>query len=57
MSEDNYGRLTVPSMIWFGFQGIGKGRNLLLNIANIPHNDTEVDHAQLKSFGYDWTQE
>ena len=28
--------------------------NLLLNIANIPHNDTEVDHAPLKSFGYDW---
>ena len=57
LSAEHYARLTVPPKLWVGFQGMGKGTNLLLNIANIPHNDTEVDHAQLKSFGYDWTQE
>jgi len=57
LSKEHYARLTVPPKLWVGFQGEGKGTNLLLNIANIPHNDTEVDHAQLKSFGYDWTQE
>jgi len=54
LSKEHYARLTVPPKLWVGFQGEGKGTNLLLNIANIPHNDTEVDHAPLKSFGYDW---
>ena len=54
LSKEHYARLTVPPKLWVGFQGVGKGTNLLLNIANIPHNDTEVDHAPLKSFGYDW---
>jgi dTDP-4-dehydrorhamnose 3,5-epimerase len=54
LSAEHYARLTVPPKLWVGFQGVGKGTNLLLNIANIPHNDTEVDHAPLKSFGYDW---
>ena len=57
LSAEHYARLTVPPKLWVGFQGMGKDTNLLLNIANIPHNDAEVDHAQLKSFGYDWTQE
>ena len=57
LSKDNYNRITIPPNVWVGFQGVGSEINLLLNIANIPHNDTEVDHAQLKSFGYDWTQE
>jgi dTDP-4-dehydrorhamnose 3,5-epimerase len=57
LSTEHYARLTVPPKLWVGFQGVGKGTNLLLNIANIPHNDTEVDHTPLKSFGYDWIQE
>ena len=57
LSTEHYARLTVPPKLWVGFQGVGKGTNLLLNIANIPHDDTEVDHTPLKSFGYDWIQE
>ena len=35
LSRDNYFRLTVPPMVWVGFQGIYKGESMLLNVANI----------------------
>jgi len=57
MSEDNYGRLTVPPMIWFGFQGVGKGRNLLLNISNIPHDAKEQENRTLESITYNWNKD
>ena len=57
MSEDYYGRLTVPPMIWFGFQGIGKGRNLLLNIANIPHDMKEQENRALDTISYNWNND
>ena len=57
MSEDNYGRLTVPPMIWFGFQGVGKGRNLLLNISNIPHDAKEQENKALDSITYNWNMD
>jgi dTDP-4-dehydrorhamnose 3,5-epimerase len=54
LSKEYYNRLTVPPRVWVGFQGIGKDTNLLLNIANIPHDDNEVDQVPLKSFDYSW---
>mgnify|MGYP003984874843 FL=1 len=54
LSKEHYNRLTIPPKVWGGFQGIGSGVNLLLNIANIPHDDCEVDHMPLESFTYDW---
>jgi dTDP-4-dehydrorhamnose 3,5-epimerase len=36
ISKSNYCRLTVPPMIWMGFQGLEEGFSMLLNIANIP---------------------
>ena len=54
LSKEYYNRLTVPPKVWVGFQGIGKDTNLLLNIANIPHDDNEVDQVPLKSFDYSW---
>jgi len=54
LSKENYNRLTIPPGVWVGFQGIGSDVNLLLNIANIPHDDCEVDHVSLESFPYDW---
>ena len=54
LSKEHYNRLTIPPKVWVGFQGIGSGVNLLLNIANIPHDDFEVDHMPLESFNYDW---
>jgi dTDP-4-dehydrorhamnose 3,5-epimerase len=55
LSKENYGRLTVPPLVWVGFQGMGKGVNMLLNIANMPHNPSETDRKELKDFNYEWS--
>jgi dTDP-4-dehydrorhamnose 3,5-epimerase len=54
IGEDRYVRLTVPPGIWFGFQGISKSPSLILNIANIPHDETEVERLDLLNIKYDW---
>jgi len=40
--EEKYYRLTIPPGLWMAFQGTGENLNLLLNIANIPHDPMEV---------------
>jgi dTDP-4-dehydrorhamnose 3,5-epimerase len=40
--DNNYYRLTIPPGIWMSFHGVGKGLNILLNIASIPHDPTEA---------------
>ena len=54
LSRSNYNRLTIPPGVWVGFQGVGVEDNILLNIANIPHDDNEVDHVPLEEFDYNW---
>jgi dTDP-4-dehydrorhamnose 3,5-epimerase len=36
-----YKRLTVPPGVWVAFRGVGSKLNLLLNVANIPHDPNE----------------
>ena len=55
LSRDNYYRLTIPPMVWTGFQGLGREPSLLLNIANIPHNPNEVDHLECDYVNYSWS--
>ncbi len=52
--EENYARLTVPPGVWMGFQGCGKGKNILLNIADIEHEPEEIDRRALESIHYKW---
>lgn len=56
LSRDNYQRLTVAPMIWSGFVGMGKGLNMLLNIASIPHDPQEVERLDVYNelIQYDW---
>lgn len=54
LSLDNYKRLTVPPNIWMAFQGLGKGLNLLLNIANIEHDPQEIERMELDKIKYEW---
>ena len=56
ISKDNYCRLTVPPMIWMGFQGLSSSESLLLNIANIEHDPMEVDTKDLKKIEFDWNK-
>ena len=41
LGEHDYRRLYVPPGIWVAFEGIGKSKNLLLNLASIEHDPTE----------------
>lgn len=52
---DCYSRITVPAGIWFAFQGLDSSQSLLANIANIPHDPSEVEQVPLANIKYDWT--
>ena len=54
ISKENYCRLTIPPMIWMGFQGLSDGISVLLNIANIEHNADEVDKKNIKEIKFNW---
>ncbi|CAI8302532.1 MAG: Uncharacterised protein [Gammaproteobacteria bacterium] len=54
IGENNYVRLTIPPSIWFGFKGVGK-KNIVLNIASIPHNPDEVERLSLVDLDYVWS--
>ena len=54
LGEDNYNRLTVNPLLWFGFQGMDEGKNLVMNIANIEHDPDEVERKNLMDLKYLW---
>ena len=51
----NYSRLTVPSGIWFGFQGISDSNSMILNLANMIHNSKEIDRKSIDEIQFNWT--
>ena len=55
ISKDNYCRLTVPPMVWMGFQGLSEGSAMLLNIANIEHDPDEVNRKKMSEINYNWS--
>jgi dTDP-4-dehydrorhamnose 3,5-epimerase len=55
LSNNYYARLTVPPLVWIGFQGLEQGLNLLLNIASIPHDPNEFDRKLFNEIDYDWS--
>ena len=54
IGKDNYARITVPFGIWFGFQGLEKPHNLVLNVSNILHQPDEVERKSLNEIKFDW---
>lgn len=52
-ASENYGRLSVSPGLWMAFQGVGEC-NMLLNIADIPHDPNEALNLPVESFEYDW---
>lgn len=54
IGSDRYVRLTVPPGIWFGFQGLAS-HNLLLNIANTPHDPAEVERLAVSEIKFGWS--
>ncbi len=55
ISEEDHIRLTIPPLLWFGFQGIGSGTSAILNIASIPHDPSEVDRREFNKIEYNWS--
>jgi dTDP-4-dehydrorhamnose 3,5-epimerase len=49
LSPDNYQRLTVPPGVWMAFQGLSEDLNMLLNIANIPHDPEEAENLPVQN--------
>tara|TARA_B100000989_G_C19525122_1_gene466367 strand:- start:74 stop:490 length:417 start_codon:yes stop_codon:yes gene_type:complete len=54
LSKDNFARLTIPPGIWFGFQGLHGPLSIVLNLANIVHNEGEVITEELGFIDYKW---
>jgi dTDP-4-dehydrorhamnose 3,5-epimerase len=54
IGADNYVRLTVPPSIWFGFQGLSNGNNIILNIADVHHSDKEIEKKKISEIDYNW---
>lgn len=54
LSVDNYYRLTLPPMVWVGFQGVFEDTSMLLNIANIQHSESEAEKKELNEIKFDW---
>jgi len=54
LSKENYFRLTIPPMVWVGFQGLGNTSSMLINIASIPHDPKEFDKKELDKINFNW---
>ena len=52
-SSDKKAIIVKPN-VWFGFKGRSLPYSILLNIANIPHDPTEVEHRTINEVNYSW---
>ena len=54
--KSGYARLTVPPMIWVGFQGLDIHPSIVLNIASIEHSSEEIDQKELDEIKFNWSK-
>ncbi len=56
LGDNNYCLVTVPAMIWSGFQGMGSEMAIVANCASIPHDPQESQRKDPfdKSIPYQW---
>jgi dTDP-4-dehydrorhamnose 3,5-epimerase len=54
IGHERYARITVPPLIWFAFQGISDSKSLILNIADVTHDPSEVQRKDLNDIYYKW---
>jgi dTDP-4-dehydrorhamnose 3,5-epimerase len=55
LSLENYYRLVVPPNVWVSFKGVGKGLNLLMNLADIEHDPDEIVRKDQNEINYNWS--
>ena len=58
LSENNYNLVSVPPLIWNGFKGIGDSTAIVANCADLPYDDTEIEHKSPSdsTIPYDWNK-
>ncbi len=44
-----YHLVRIPPMLWYGFQGTGRGPSLIANCIDIPHDPAEVENLDAHS--------
>lgn len=55
LGGNNYQRITIPPGVWVAFSGVGYTYNLLLNLASIEHDPTEMEKKEnLSDIKYQW---
>ena len=54
LGRSRYARVTVPPGIWFGFKGLFSPYSILMNVADIPHDSTEVERKHIDEIKYNW---
>ena len=54
IGDKKYSRLTVPPKIWFGFKGVSKKENIILNLTNIEHNPREILRRDKNKIKFNW---
>ena len=54
IGEDHYALLSVPPGIWYGFTGIRKSLNLILNITDVPHDSNNIKRKDINECNYKW---
>lgn len=54
LSPKNYQRLTIPPGLWVAFKSKTKGVSIILNIANIEHDTSELEKLDLDQIDYKW---
>ena len=53
---EKYARLTIPPLVWFGFYGLFEPHSILLNIADIAHDQDEIELKKISDIKYSWDQ-
>ena len=54
ISKNNYKRIIIRPKIWFGFMGLDKKENIIINLANTMHNKNEIYYKKLRAIKYNW---
>lgn len=56
LNKQSYSRITVPPNIWFGFKGLSDSCNLVCNVSDIIHDDSEVIKTKINAIEFNWNK-
>ena len=54
LNEKNLMRITIYPGIWVAFQGLKKPFSIVNNVADIIHNEVEIERKNLNEVNYFW---